>query len=217
MNWSSRMGVLAGAAIASTLLAGCATAPPKASSWVAPPLGSTFTMMQRNTGSYFAQMGVGEVQLPVTRGERTWEGRQVITFSSPQGTILQAPEPSGAVIGIVGPGDTVFVRWDPPMEFSWPLEVGKTWTQSHRVTFGTTQPVPFDITCKVPAYEDATVPAGTFKVFRIVCTHSTGQEDTFWYSHELGINVKTTSIRSSSHRFGAGTQEQELLSFNIKK
>ena len=217
MNYSSRMFALAGTAIAATLLASCATAPPKASGYVAPPVGSTLTIVQRNTGSYLAQMKVGEVQLPMTRGERTWEGKQVITFSSPQGTLLEAPEPSGAWIAIVGPGDAVLVKWDPPLAFSWPLEVGKTWSGSYRATYGTSQPVLFDTTCNVSAYEDVTVPAGTFKVFRIVCTHSTGQEDTFWYSHELGINIKTTSIRSASHRFGPGTQEQELISLNIKK
>ena len=53
--------------------------------------------------------------------------------------------------------------------FSWPLWVGKTWRTSYTyrdlVRARTFSPVVYDQ--RVAAYEDVTVPAGTFKAFRV--------------------------------------------------
>ena len=69
--------VLSGLALAS-LLAGCATS--QSYSYTPPPLGATWVTAQQNTGSY----GSGRREVPSMRGERTWEGKQYITFKNPE-------------------------------------------------------------------------------------------------------------------------------------
>jgi len=217
MNYSSRVGVLAGTAIAATLLAACATTPPKVEAYKAMPMGSTWTYSQHNSGSYAAQLGGSELKVQGTVGERTWEGRKVLAFSGSQGTIVTEPEPSGLWLAILGPGDKPFVRWDPPLGYEWPVEVGRTWTKNHRLTLVTGQTVPIDVSCKVQSYEDVVVPAGTFPAFKVACSFSTGLEEITWFSPEFGIFVKTSDIRGANFRDGPGTQQQELFSLNVKK
>lgn len=217
MNYSSRMDVLAGTALATMLLAGCATTPPKVEAYKAMPIGSTWTYSQHNSGSYAAQLGGTELQVQNTVGERMWEGRKVLTFSGSQGTVVTEPEPSGLWLAMLGAGDKPFLRYDPPCCYEWPIEVGRTWTKNYRLSLGTGQTIPMDVSCKVQSYEDVVVPAGTFPAFKIACNFSRGLEDVAWFSPELGIWVKTSDGRSPSYRSGPGTQQQELISLNIKK
>jgi len=217
MSYSSNMGMLAGTAIAATLLAACATTPPKVEAYKAMPIGSTWMYSQRNSGSYAAQLGGTELQVQNTIGERMWEGRKVLAFSGSQGTIVTEPEPSGAWIAMLGPGDKPFLRYDPPFSYELPVEVGRAWTKKYQLTLGTGQTIPMDVSCKVQSYEDVVVPAGTFPAFKIACNFSTGLEAVDWFSPELGIWVKTSDTRSSSYRSGPGTQQQELVSLSIKK
>jgi hypothetical protein len=190
---------------------GCAMVAPKAERFVAAPIGSTWTQAQSNSGSY----GSGKVQTQVTRGERMWQGKQVITYQTPQSAILA--EPNGNWIGIVS-GDKPIMTWDPPVGWDWPLEVGKTWTHSHRFTnHAKQQTIPFQSTQKVEAYEDVTVPAGTFKAFKISTSDTLGNENVNWFSPELGIFVKSINTRTAKHVAGPGRQETEIVSQTIKK
>jgi hypothetical protein len=207
-----RSSYVAGASLAAIVLcSGCAMMEPKAERYVAPPPGSTFVMENRNTGSF----GSGTVQSPNTVGERVWQGKKVVTFANPQSTILSTPE--GAWLAIVGAGDKPIIAWDPPSSWDYPLTVGKTWTGSYRVTVGTNPPISYDQRCTVEGYEDVTVPAGTFKAFKIACSTTTGAESTDWFSPELGIFVKRSQRRAANNPMGAGTQEQQLLSQTIRK
>lgn len=217
MKNAIRESIIATAAVLPTFLSGCVTTPPKVEAYVALPVGSTFTHAEHFTGSYVAENGVSDQQVTDTRGERMWEGRQVITFSSVHGTIVAEPPPSGSWIAILGPGDKPFIRWDPPIGFEWPMEVGKEWKESHQVILGTGQTIPFDVSCKVQSYEDVTVPNGTYKVFKTACNTSTGVEQISWWAPDLGIFVKYKETRSPAYRGGPGTQEWELVSLNIKK
>jgi hypothetical protein len=108
----------------------------KAEHFVPPPIGSTFTTVQHSTGSF----GSGDVQLQFTRGERMWEGRQVITYASPQVTLLTSPD--GAWLAILGAGNKPVMRWDPPINLDWPLEVGTTWISSYRVIDAADRSIP---------------------------------------------------------------------------
>lgn len=81
----------------------------------------------------------------------------------------------------------------------WPLEVGKKWTfdedwtRADGATGNTNQDV------EVVAYEDVTVPAGTYKAFRIEykgrytnyrARSGGAQMDTYWYAPEVLADVK---------------------------
>lgn len=203
---------MASAGLAVALLSGgCAMMAPKAERYVAPPLGSTWVQARRDSGSF----GSGNVQVPGRRGERMWQGQQVITFETPETTTLA--EPSGNWLGMVS-GDKPLVTWDPPLSWDWPLEVGKTWTHNHRMTIhARNQTIPYQVTQKVDAYEDVTVPAGTFKAFKISTSSNLGEETVHWYSSELGIFVKQINTRTAKNAAGPGKREVETISQTITK
>jgi hypothetical protein len=185
---------------------------PKAERYVAPPFGSTYTLAQTNTGSYGSWTG----QLAVKVTERMWEGRQMIAFVTQRGTTLANTE--GGWSTILGPNDTPILSWDPPLGYNWPLEVGKTWTKSYRVTIHPrNQTIPFETTFKVESYEDVTVPAGTFKVFKISNSTTVSTEGIQWFSPELGVFVKQSQKRAANAPLGLGTNEEELVEQTIRK
>ena len=191
---------------------GCAMMAPKAERFVVAPLGSTYLRAQRDSGSF----GSKNEQVQFRRGERMWQGQQVITYETPQWAILAQPA-TGNWIGIVS-GDKPVMTWDPPVGWDWPLEVGKTWTHNHRVTLhARQQTIPFQTTQKVEAYEDVTVPAGTFKTFKISTSDTLGNENLNWFSPELGIFVKSINTRTAKHAAGPGRQETEILSHTIAR
>jgi hypothetical protein len=203
---------LAIASLAAALVAGgCSMLEPKAERYVAPPVGSTWTQAQRNTGSY----GTGTAQVPFKRGERMWEGKLMGTIESPQQVILATSDGSWAAI--LSPDGKPILSYEPPLDYDWPLVVGKTWTKSYRMTvIAKNQVIPFDATYKVEAYEDVTVPAGTFKAFKISMS-SFGFQDMYWFVPELGIFAKQSLVRNDKSGYGPGTREVELISQSIKK
>jgi hypothetical protein len=204
---------LATASLAAALVAGgCSMMEPKAERYVAPPLGSTWIQAQRNTGSY----GTGPVQVSFKKAERLWEGKVIASLVSPQQAILVAAD--GAWVAIVSPDDKPILSFDPPFGYDWPLTVGKTWTKSYKMTVHATKRIiPFDVTFKVEAYEDVTVPAGTFKVFKISQVIPGASEETYWLAPELGLFVKQSLRRTDKSGYGPGTREVELVSQTIKK
>jgi len=191
---------------------GCATVEqPKAERYVAPPLGSTWVNERRDTGSY----GTASIRAPGKRGEQTWQGNQHVTFEGPEGAIMARPD--GAWVGVFRDGKPI-LTWDPPASYEWPLVVGKTFTQSYRLTNHVTQRTQaFDSTSSVEAYEDVSVPAGTFKAFRVKSSDTLGNENITWFSPALGIFVKQSMRRTDKHAQGPGTREIELVEQNIKK
>ena len=198
---------------AAVLTGGCATMEPKAERYVAPPIGSTWTTAQRNAGSY----GSGDVQVQTTGGEQTWEGRQVVTFASSQGATLANPD-TGKWIAFLGPDGKPVVSFDPPTGLDFPLSVGKTWTNSIRMTMhAANRTIPYDATCKVESYGDVTVRAGTFKAFKIACSTTLPTEETYWFGPETGVTVKSSHKRAANNPNGAGTRETELVSVTIRK
>lgn len=76
----------------------------------------------------------------------------------------------------------------------WPLEVGKTWQYKGEFMGGETS---LAQTAQVVAYEDVTVPAGTFKAFKIEYSGSAyrggrswKRVDTYWYAPSVKADVK---------------------------
>jgi hypothetical protein len=190
---------------------GCATLTPQADRYVAPPPGSTWVNERVDTGSY----GSSSTQLPMTRGERTWQGVQVITFETPENTLLATPALD--YIAQVK-GETVLVSWDPPYNLDWPLRVGKTWKKSYRMTnHSANRTISYEVEQTVEAYESVTTPAGTFKAFRVFSSDTMGNENTDWISTDLGIFVKRSFKRTAKHALGAGTREMQVVSISFKK
>jgi hypothetical protein len=198
---------------AAVLSGGCAVIEPKAERWSPPAAGSTWEVAQRNTGSYGK-----DVRLQISRGDGTWEGAKVVTYSNSLGMTTMATPDEGSWIAIVGRNGKPLQSFDPPLGWQYPIMVGKTWTTSYKVTtHATGKTIPFELACKVEDHGDVTVPAGTFKAFKIACTSTIGNEDTYWISPDFGIFVKTSLRRTEKSPLGPGTQEAELVSQAIRK
>jgi len=205
------------AALALALVSGgCATVP-KAEGPFIPPRGSTYTTSQSNTGSY----GSGTTQSTMKVTERMWEGKRMTAYVSPTGAVLENFE--GKWLGkwetILSPDDKPIMSYDPPMGYDYPLEVGKTWTTSYRVTVHSTkQTILFDMTFNVESYEDVAVPAGTFKAFKISYFDTIGNKGIQWYTPGLGSFPKWVQERTAKYPYGPpGTRQTELISYTIAK
>ena len=148
----------------------------------------------------------------------TWEGAKVVTYSNSLGMTTMATLDDGSWIAIVGRNGKPLLSFDPPLGWQYPIMVGKTWTTSHKMTaHATGKTTAFESSCKVEDHGDVTVPAGTFKAFKLACTTTIGNVDTFWFSADHGIFVKTSLRRTEKSPFGPGTQEAELVSQAIRK
>jgi hypothetical protein len=152
----SRTTWILAAAVATMANTGCGLMAPKAEHYVPPPLGTTWETSVQTTGSF----GSGTIRAPGKRGERMYQGAKVVEFHGSAGTIVAYP--NGNWIGVYR-GEQPVLTWDPPLHYEWPIEVGKTWTRAQRVTnHATKQTMSYQLTQKVEAYEEVTVPAGKF-------------------------------------------------------
>ena len=201
---------LVGAGLAAILVsAGCSLAP-KADRPAFVPAGSTWVTERRDTGSF--GNGVSRTSSK-SLGAQTWQGRPVIALEGPEGTIHSDPI-TGNWVALVKDASPL-ATYNPPLGYDWPLTVGKTWTRNTRVTTPQ-RTMDLQSTFNVEAHEEVTVPAGTFKVFRIRYTDQYG-ENMQWWSPEHGLWVKTKAQRNSSHPAGAGTRETQMVSLTIPK
>lgn len=202
-----RSGLLA-AGVGVALAGGCALIEPRAERYVPPPLGTTWETARHDAGSY----GRGSVKVAGRRGEASWQGQTVVTFEG-AGLPTVYAAPNGSWQGMYSRGQPV-ITWDPPLSWEWPLEVGKSWTREQRMTIhAAKRTIPYVLTQRVEAYEDVTVPAGTFKAFKVSTVTSLGDENLVWFSPAHGIFIKQSLKRTARHAQGPGTREIELLSY----
>ena len=178
------------------------------------PAGSSWVQERRDSGSF----GSGTLrQTWKSLGEQTWQGRKVYAYAydNPEGTRLSDVQSLKLVAYVKG--TSPLVTYDPPVGWDYPLYVGKNQTQTYQMTLHESgQSLNFQGTFSVEAKEEIKVPAGTFKVFRIVFS-SPGTNEIYWWSPELGINVKYKSVRTEEHYAGPGVRETELISYDIKR
>ena len=194
------------------LTASCAIAP-RADGPANPAADSSWTYERRDTGSFGKDKAY---QTSRVLGEQMWQGRKVRATELPQGTRVSDFD-KGDWLAMLK-GDQTLVTWEPSLGYDWPITVGKTFTRNYRVVNHVTkQTTDIRSTMTVEAYEEVTVPAGTFKAFRVLYTDSLGVESVNWYSAEAGGWVKIRSKRSSNFPAGAGTQDFDLLSYTYKK
>jgi hypothetical protein len=73
--------------------------------------------------------------------------------------------------------------------------------------------VPLKIDWKVESFGSVTVPAGTYKAYKVVSTNNFGELEVRWVSPADGIaTVKRHVERPASHPQGAGVLDAELVS-----
>lgn len=199
--------------------AACATGPPPGAPTAAgpnpAPPGTTWVIAERNSGSY------GPASRRYTMrslGEQDWAGQKARALTDGDDTFLVVSA-TGDFIGRAR-GSTLIEGYTPPIGYNWPIFVGKSWVRTFRYS-DSEHGASFDnvqLWYKVEAYEDVTVPAGTFKTFRVSNeTSNSSSKLVSWWSPDLGISVKQVFERTSKHYLGAGKRETELLSQDIKK
>lgn len=169
--------------------------------------------MQKNTGSY----GNGQVTTTATRmAPRTWKGQQVAVYANEPGLTLYQLPPNGNFVGFFN-GENPVMTYDPPTGYDWPLEVGKSWTRRITMTIHqNNQVIPIESKSTVEAFEDVTMPGGTFKAFRIRTVDNQGNNDVNWFSAELGVFIKQKLTRTAANPQGPGTREVETIRQTIK-
>jgi hypothetical protein len=202
------LSVCLAAAIA--LAGGCATPPPVADKMASQPLGSVTTYHRKSSGS----LGTFDGQVVWTSSASTWQGRSVMASGSPQaGTTLHDPT-TLALVATLNPAGQPSASFSPPIDYAWPLEVGKTWTSKHTVTMHPSgRTVPMTLSWKVDSWGDVTVPAGTFRAYKVTWTSDQGEVETRWVSPSAGIaTVKRHVERPANHPQGTGLLDAELLS-----
>jgi hypothetical protein len=133
-------------------------------------------------------------------------------------------------IGTIEGGRAVVMDTPDTGLFSWPLWVGKSWdgSNSHAdLLYGRVWPAA-QSQARVAAIEDVTVPAGTFKAFRIEyhggigSSASGGRRDPgttgfesreiWWYAPGPKLIVKSEVVRLGTNYRSAGRTTTELLS-----
>jgi len=95
--------------------------------------------------------------------------------------------------------------------------VGKSWSSETRIKYHDRNLTLEDKKVHtVDAFEEITVPAGTFKTFRIrfMSQHT---RYVVWYEPKLGMEMKRDWERLAAHPFGVGTHQMEAISYTIKK
>ena len=195
------------------LSAGCGLMAPKAEQYVAPPAGTTWVQMRRDTGSFGS--GSAQVQFKFL-GPQTWNGQELFAFESEGVTTLITPRTGNWVTMVRG--GKPFLSWEPAAGWEWPLEVGKKWTRKTVMTVhAQNRQVPYEYTTIVEAHEEITVPAGRFKTFKLRTVDTLGSENTFWYVPELSVFGRQSLKRGAKHPQGAGTREVELVSHSAAK
>jgi hypothetical protein len=196
---------------AALLAAGCSTMPSDTVAYEPVPIGTTWAMSQTNAGSY----GSGTGRVALRAGERTWQGERVLSTEGPAGAIISRAS-DGLRIGALAPDGRPAFMLSPPVGPVFPLVPGKTWTATSQMTlYPSGQVLPLQSEWKVHGFEQVTVPAGTFRTVRFSTVDRVNgtpwNEDTYWYSPETRLVVKSALRRASTHPAGAGTREGELL------
>jgi hypothetical protein len=202
-----RTPVVAAALAALIAAGGCAGVPAASDRYVAPSPGASWEHQRSDSGSY----GSATHRVRTQRVDATWQGQQAIGLRSPEGTLLLRA--NGEWLAQLDREGAVAVTWDPPLLWDWPIHVGKSWAKAYSMTLHPSgRTISYQVRQTVEGFEDVTVPAGTFKAFRIASTDTLGNEDKFWFQPELGIFVKLNLRRTEKHPQGPGQREVQLVS-----
>lgn len=206
---SMRLTGLATAALAGLLWTTPAFVQPVGEAPAVTPAGTVFTFHRKSSGS----LGTYDGPVVWTISHGTWEGRPAVMQMARLGGSAFDPKTHAVFANLDADGKTTTV-FDPPLGYQWPLQVGKAWTSKHTMTMPATgRGVTLEVNWKVEAQEDVTVPAGTFKAFKVVTNNNFGEVETRWVAPATGVVLaKRLVSRPASHPQGAGELEAVLLS-----
>jgi hypothetical protein len=102
-------------------------------------------------------------------------------------------------------------RYIPPQHrYMWPLTPGKTWEDTFIEELPLDhQTIELALRCQVETEETLTVPAGTFRAFKIVCRHPGAIGSEIWYAPEVKQWIRDREPSAY------GIRERELISFKL--
>jgi hypothetical protein len=168
---------------------------PKAERVVWPPPGSTLTMNFKLSGSLGS--GMREVTAQWL-GEVDWTGNASWASNVRDRKLMVTFQPYETI-------------------YDWALFVGKSWlTEFQEIHHDRNQTLEEKLVYTVEAFEEITIPAGTFKTFRIRFV-TPQQRYVVWYEPKLGMEIKRGHERYAAHPFGVGTHQMEAISYAVKK
>ena len=120
-------------------------------------------------------------------------------------------------VGCLADGEMLAGNEPHAARYAWPLQVGNKWTWKPRWVDRVLHPEwsgSYWSEYEVLAYEEVTVPAGTFMAFRVATTRV--QDDawyeTNWYAPEPAVNVKSVWGRTDKNGYGPMEGMWELIS-----
>lgn len=212
MSIASVRQILNLAAAAALLLSqGCASTSPPVAKHMEPVVPGTVTTFHRKSSG---SLGVYDGQVVWDHSLTTWQGKPVLAATTRNGGGNLFDRATHGMIAVTGAEGKPVITFEPPIDYQWPVAVGKTWTSSHTVTqMPSGRQSRLEIQWKVEAYEEVTVPAGTFKAYRVTWSNQLGEVETRWFSPSAGLStIKRQVQRPASHPQGAGLLEGHLLS-----
>jgi hypothetical protein len=154
----------------------------------------------------------GKITVTLT-GTSIYDGKPIYMLSNGARTALIDVATLNNV-GAMREGKMVWTALPNDGMFSWPLSIGKTWSGSFNYTdyekganftgVGSYY--------RVTGYEDVTVPAGTFKAYRVEGTPGANESvtRTAWYAPMPGIVVKRISVREGGMDY-RGTSSRSIM------
>jgi hypothetical protein len=185
---------------------------PKAERPVWPPAGSTWTVTLNLSGS----LGSGTREATFeSLGEIDWDGRRVLSNFMRGGPRFYF-DSERRIVGSARDGKPIQTYHPYEALYDWPLWVGKSWPNEFQLkSYERNETLEIKFVFAVEAFEEVTVPAGSFKTFRI---RRTNPHDRYviWYEPKLGLEVKRDWERYATHPLGPGTNQMEMLSYVIK-
>lgn len=184
---------------------------PKVERPVWPPAGSTWNIKLNLSGS----LGSGTRESTFEAlGEVDWNGRRVQAQRAGNQFYYDSER---RIVGSAARDGTPIQTYHPyEALYDWPLSVGKSWPNELQLkVHQRNETLDLKFVFAVEAFEEITVPAGTFKTFRI---RRTGPNDRMvvWYEPKLGLEVKRDWERYATHPSGPGTFQMEMLSHALK-
>lgn len=149
-------------------------------------------------------------------GQETYEGKPVWKVIGGLDTLLFDKDTANLIASLQG-GNEIFAYSPHSGLFSWPLWVGKSWTATFtyddRVRGTTIEGVREEY--KAEAYEDITVPAGTWKAIKV---HSQmgRTSTTIWYAPAIKLVVKRINETAADQSSGHTRFVYELIEYPVK-
>ena len=162
-----------------------------------------------------SKSGTLETTYRIVSESAPYRGRAVFGIEDGVGFGLVDLSTGNRIATLDADGKETIVLTPDSGDLSWPLVVGKRWRARYDYedrlrgrTFSNVQ-----TWWRVEAFEEVSVPAGTFKAFRLQSEpgENNSTRSTVWFSPELGIRIRQIFERTPEHYLGPYREESELV------